>query len=125
MPKGDPVTTPTGPTCAACGAPAVVNWQRRLTTAEITTQQAIEQARRDERLLLADPQLPTPDLGPMPDYLDATTTVVACAQHAISIDAATRIHQATCTAPPTCDCTPEQQPPQPPEPDPTPLPPGW
>lgn len=115
----------TGPACGACGIPAVVHWQRRLTPAEIAVQQAIEQDRRDQTLLLADPQLPPPAFPPMPDFLDATRIVPACAQHSISLDAATLTHQATCAAPPTCDCTPEPPPqptPDPPGPD---LPPGW
>lgn len=124
-PTPDPAPAPTGPVCAGCGEPAVVHWQRRLTEAEIAAEQAIEQARRDARLLLADPQLPPPDFGPMPDYLDATTIVPACVKHAIALDAAAHIHQATCTAPPACDCTPEPLPEPEPEPPAPELPPGW
>jgi hypothetical protein len=126
-PTPDPALdiTPAGPASAACGVPAVVHWQRRLTADEIAVQQQIEQDRRDQATLLADPQLPAPDFPPMPDFLDATTIVPACAQHSISIDAATLIHQATCGAPPVCDCTPEPIPPSDPEPTGPELPPGW
>lgn len=113
---------PGGPACRSCGAPAVVHWQRRLTEAEIAAEQKIEQDRRNETALLADSQLPAPVFPPMPDFLDATTVVFGCAQHAISIDAATRIHQAACTG---CDCTPEPAPPPDPEPETPALPPGW
>jgi hypothetical protein len=94
----------------ACGGPAVVHWQRRLTEAEIAQQQAIEQDRRREVALLADPAKPAPIFPPMPDFLDATTVVYACAQHGISLDAASLIHQSACAAPPVCTCKPEAQP---------------
>lgn len=127
MPTPDLVLSvaPVGPVCAACGVSAVVHWQRRLTADEIATQQQIEQDRRDQVALLADPQLPAPVVPPMPDYLDATRIVPACGQHAIDIDSATLIHQATCSAPPTCDCTPETPPQPAPEPPTPELPPGW
>jgi hypothetical protein len=116
---------PPGPTCTACGAPAAVHWQRRLTEAEITQQQAIEQDRRREVALLADPAKPAPIFPPMPDFLDATTVAYGCTQHGISLDAASLIHQSACAAPPTCTCTPEAQPEPEPEPEPVQLPPGW
>ena len=115
----------TGPACAACGAAAVVHWQRRLTADEIAQQQAIEQERRREIALLADPDQPPPLFPPMPDYLDAATVVYSCAQHSISLDAASLTHQATCSAPPACDCTPEAVPDPEPDPDPVILPAGW
>lgn len=118
------MTKPTGPTCRTCGSSAAVHWLRRLTDAERATQQAIEQARRDQALLLADRQLPTSDFGPMPDYLDATTPVYGCVKHAVTLDQAALIHTADCTAPP-CNCTPEPHPAPPPGPEPAPLPPGW
>jgi hypothetical protein len=65
-----------------------------------------------------------------PNHTDAA---YACGLHAIHLDAASQVHQATCSAPsvvlaPACDCTPEPLPP--PEPlspaDPTvTLPTGW
>jgi hypothetical protein len=114
-----------GPACVACGGPAVVHWQRCLTEAEIAQQQAIEQDRRREVALLADPALPPPIFPPMPDFLDATTPVYGCAQHGISLDAASHVHQATCAAPPVCDCKPEAAPDPEPEPAPVVLPAGW
>lgn len=121
---------PTGPVCTACGDTAVVHWQRRLTPAEIAVEQAKEQSRRDEAVLLADPALPPPEFGPLPDCTDWTHIVHGCLAHYITRDAAARIHQAACTAPnpahtPGCDCTPEPLPPAPPEPPAAELPPGW
>lgn len=112
-----PAQAPTGPACALCGVEAVVQWQRRLTDAELAGYIGLEQERRDERLLLADPQQPAPDFGPLPTAADCTRPVFACGPHAITLDAAALVHQATCTAPatadlPGCDCTPEA-PPQP------------
>ncbi len=118
------MTTPAGPACRTCGEAPVVHWLRRLTTDEVAAEQAIEQARRDQALLLADPQQPAPDFGPLPDYLDATTPVYACAKHALALDQAALIHAHDCAAPP-CDCTPEPHP-EPLAPPPAPeLPPGW
>lgn len=104
-----------GPSCGACGSPALVHWRRRLTDAEFAHHLHAEKGRREEVLLLADPQLPTPVLPPLPTADDMTRTVYACGPHAIHMDAAALIHQATCTAPneahlPDCDCTPEAQP---------------
>ncbi|WP_367134445.1 MULTISPECIES: hypothetical protein [Streptomyces] len=123
-----------GPVCRLCAQRAVVSWQRRLTDEEFTAHLAWEQDRRDRVLQLADPQLPVPIFGPMPRPEECTTTVFACGDHAIELDAAARVHRATCTAPsvrdvPGCDCTPEPAPP--PDPEPTAadiaavLPPGW
>lgn len=116
---------PTGPSCRACGAPAVVHWQRRLLPDEIAAQQQIEQERRNDATLLADPQLPAPVFPPMAGFLDATAVVLACAEHGITLDAAAHVHQAACAAPPVCDCTPEPLPVPDPEPDPVELPAGW
>lgn len=119
------MATVPGPTCAACGGPAVVHWQRRLTDTEITMQQAIEQDRRKEVALLADPDQPAPVFPPMPDFLDATTTIPACASHSISIDLAALVHAKDCAAPPKCTCTPEPTPQPDPDRAPVQLPPGW
>lgn len=106
---------PTGPVCGACNAPALVNWRRRLTDAELNHHLHTEKGRRDEILLLADPQLPAPAFPPLPTGDDMTRTIYACGPHAIHMEAAGLIHQATCTAPneqhlPDCDCTPEPHP---------------
>ncbi|MFE5037171.1 hypothetical protein [Streptomyces sp. NPDC056683] len=108
----------TGPFCAACGEPAAVNWARRPTADEVAEVIRNELARREQLLLLTDPQLPRPDFGPLPTSDGMTRTVYACADHAISLDGASLIHECTCTAPnpadlPGCDCTPET-----PDPDP-------
>lgn len=129
-PDPAPAITGGGPACTLCGADAVVNWQRRLTEAEVAEAQGIEQDRRQERLLLADPQLPPLDFGPLPDCADWTHAVYGCDQHGINKPAASHVHQATCTAPqvanlPGCDCTPEPHPQAPPEPEPVVLPAGW
>lgn len=125
--------TPTAPAingCTLCGEPARVHWLRRLTPTEISVEQAIEQGRRDAALLLADPQLPAPDFGPLPTCEDYTHTVYGCVHHAIAQDAAALVHLATCTAPdaahlPGCNCTPENAPEPPPAVPTPPLPPGW
>lgn len=127
------MTTPTptpGPLCAACGAPAIAQWQRRLTDTEFAAYVALEQERRDDRLLLADPQQPAPDFGPLPQPGDCTTPVFACGLHAITIDAAALIHAKTCTAPngatlPGCNCTPEPAPQTEPAEQPPNLPANW
>ncbi|MBD0743584.1 hypothetical protein [Streptomyces sp. CBMA152] len=125
-----PAPAPAGPTCSLCGQRAAVNWRRRLTDDEFTAHLALEQERRDERLLLADKKQPVPDFGPMPEPGETLRTVYGCVNHAISRESAALIHSKTCTAPavadlPGCNCTPEPAPA--PEPDPTPqqLPPGW
>lgn len=117
------------PACVECASPAVVQWSRRPTAAELDAAVAAEEARRDQILLLADPEAP-PQFGPLPTRADIAVTVYACARHAISPDLATRVHQDDCLGPaspalPTCSCTPEPLP----EPEPAPaaaeLPPGW
>lgn len=122
--------TPTGPSCAACGEPAIVQWRRRLTDTELAAHIALEQERRDQRRLLADPQLPPPDFGPLPQADDCTTSAFACGPHAIGMDAAAHIHASSCTAPneadlPGCDCTPETLPEPADEPAPSLLPEHW
>lgn len=124
-----PELLPAGPQCGACGDAALVNWRRRLTQDELAEHVAQEQSRRDHMLLLADPQNP-PVFPPLPDGSDDTRTVYACGTHAIHMDAAGLIHQATCTAPneahlPGCDCTPEPLPEDPPEAPATVLPAHW
>ncbi|MEW2301983.1 hypothetical protein AB0958_18750 [Streptomyces sp. NPDC006655] len=109
------MATPTPPSrkpCAACDEDAVVNWLRRPTEAEVAEVVAVEEERRAELRRLADKQLPPPEFGPLPTADGMTRTVLACAKHAITLDAAALIHQSTCTAPdpavlPGCNCTPE------------------
>jgi hypothetical protein len=115
-PVAEPAT-PVGPVCGACGDTAVVNWRRRPTEDELAEVIAAEQSRREQVVLLADPQQPAPEFGPLPSGDDMTRTLYACADHAIGLDAAALIHASTCTAPNEvgqhgCDCTPEP-PPQP------------
>lgn len=114
-----PTPAPLTLTCGACGAPPLVHWQRRLTDDELAAYIGLEQVRREEQVLLADPQQAPPAFGPLPTEADVTRAVHACGQHAIGIDAAALIHTKTCAAPPTCTCTPEE----PPEPEPLPGPP--
>lgn len=109
---------PTGPTCASCAEPAIVHWLRRPTDDELAEVISAEQSRREQVLLLADPQLPAPEFGPLPTGDGMTRTVYACGPHAITMDAAALVHASSCTAPndadlPGCDCTPEPLP-QPP-----------
>jgi hypothetical protein len=107
----DVLTPPAGPSCAACTTPAAVSWRRRPTEAELADVIAVEQARRDQELLLADPQLPAPEFGALPAGDDMTRTVYACATHAIPLGAAALVHASGCAAPHTaCDCTPEAAP---------------
>lgn len=106
---------PVGPTCAMCGQEAVVHWLRRPTDDELAQLVAVEEARRAEVRQLADPQLPEPVFPALPSSQDTTRVVYACAAHAITLDAASRIHTGSCTAPneadlPGCDCTPEPPP---------------
>lgn len=107
-----PPAVPSGPACAACSSEAVVHWQRRPTAEELAEVVQAEKDRREQLLLLADPQLPAPEFGPLPTADGTTRTVYACGPHAITMDAAALIHASGCTAPheanlPDCDCTPE------------------
>jgi hypothetical protein len=106
-----------GPACENCGQPALAQWQRRLTDAELAVELAAERTRREEAYLLRNVQLPDPDFGPMPTGADYVRAVFACGNHAIDIEAAASIHEATCTGPhgdhtphPKCTCTPEPLP---------------
>jgi hypothetical protein len=95
-----------------------VNWQRRPTEAEVADVINTEEERRAVLQLLADPLLGPPEFGPLPIGDGMTRPVYACAQHAITLDGASLIHQSTCTAPntdnlPGCDCTPETTAPAP------------
>jgi hypothetical protein len=125
-PSPEPATS-AGPTCSACGDEAVVNWRRRPTSDELAEHVTAEQSRRDQALLLADPQLPAPVFPPLPTSDDTTRTIYSCGAHAITMDAAALIHAATCTAPneadlPGCNCTPEPLPAPEPEPADAPAP---
>lgn len=123
-----------GPQCTLCGEPVGgdrvgVNWQRRLTDDELAVEIAAEKSRREQVLLLADPQQPAPVFPPLPDGADFTRTIYACGDHAIHMDAAALIHQGSCTAPnldhlPGCDCTPESLP-EPSDEEPSRLPDHW
>lgn len=98
-----------------CPTPAIASWTRRPTDDELAGLGAAEQSRRGDRLLLADPDLPPPDFGPLPTADTTVVPVYACGPHAIDIELACRVHQATCTAPnpdhlPGCDCDPEAPP---------------
>lgn len=111
-----------GPVCERCHAPALVQWQRRLTQAEMDAEHARINVIRAERILLQDPENPIV-FGPLPSITDSTTAVFACGDHAIDQAAAGLIHQATCTGPhgdqtphPKCSCTPEPHPERAPQP---------
>lgn len=125
-----PEIPPVGPRCELCGEAAVVLWQRRLTDTEWDDYLQLIQDRRDNQLLLADPDRPPPDPGPMPDPADCTRAVYACSPHALTLDAASHVHAKTCTAPdaktlPGCNCAPEPIPAPDPVPEQPQLPPSW
>ncbi len=108
-----------GPACEACGSTAVVHWRRRLTDDELAAHVAMEESRRESAALF-DSRHPVPEFGRLPHADECTVCVYACADHAISLEAAARIHRATCTAPsahdlPGCDCAPEPAVPPTPE----------
>jgi hypothetical protein len=115
---------------SSCANPAVVQWSRRPTAAELSALIYAEQSRRDEVLLLASPDLPTPSFGDLPTTAGTVVPVFGCLQHAVSVDLAPFVHLSTCTAPnpatlPKCDCSPEPLPQSaiiPPAPA---LPSGW
>lgn len=108
---------PASPVCERCFAPALAQWQRRLTEVELGVELAREQQRREQAYVLRDLQLPDPVFGPMPTTADYTRAVYACGDHAIDQDDATLVHQADCTGPhgdldphPQCSCEPEPLP---------------
>lgn len=111
-----PVASPrlyVGPACDRCGQAAQVQWQRRLTQAELDTEVARVNTLRAEKLAEQDPENPIV-FGPLPTLADSTRAVFACGPHAIDQESAGLIHQATCTGPhgdqqphPKCTCTPE------------------
>jgi hypothetical protein len=114
--------------CNLCGAAAVVQWRRRLTATELAAYDAKVQAERTRLTAISDPANP-PVFGPLPTSDDVAIAVYACVQHAVSLQSASLVHAAICTAPnaanlPNCDCTPETAPPPDPTPTPT-LPTGW
>ncbi|WP_327066909.1 hypothetical protein [Kitasatospora sp. NBC_01302] len=89
--------------CTLCGAAPVAHWCRRPTAAELNA-------------LVAATQQKFGDAAAVPTATDTAVTVYACAVHAIQLEAAAQVHEATCTAPcvahlPGCDCTPEPPPP--------------
>ena len=113
------------PVCSTCGAPPIAQWQRRPTETELAALITAEKHRRAEMLLLADPQKDAPAFPPLPSVEATTMAVYACADHAIHLDAAARIHAPACTG---CDCDPEPLPPPTPPPGSAPtitLPTGW
>lgn len=115
--------------CGQCGSPAIAQWRRRLTDAELADLTAAETARREQILLLSDPEQ-IPAFGPMPGADDSTRSVFACPDHAIHLDLAAHIHAADCQAPhpdhlPECDCQPEPHPAPYEPPTMTVLPTGW
>jgi len=75
--------------CGACDNPATRAWQRYATEAEL------EAAR-------ADPDNPSVQAH----EASAMVPVMGCDEHGLRDELATAIHQADCTAPPTCDCSP-------------------
>ncbi|MFE2712225.1 hypothetical protein ACFXKI_09605 [Streptomyces mirabilis] len=92
-----------------------MNWQRRLTDDELAEHVSAAEQRREQVVLMADPQLPAPVFPPLPDGSGDTHLLLACSEHAIDKDLAGRIHQKICTAPNEigrwgCDCTPEPAP---------------
>lgn len=109
-----PAATPSALACAApnCPNPVAVQWRRRLTQTELDAVVTAEKQRRQQALALADPQQPVPDFGAPPAAANHTRAVYACGGHAIDLDLAAHVHDATCAAPepaalPSCRCTPE------------------
>lgn len=107
------------PTChnTACTEPPRAQWRRRLTDEELAVELAIEQGKRDARFLLRNVQKPPPAFGPMPTGADFVRAVLACGPHAIGLDSAALVHEASCAGPnsanlPECGCTPEPAAPQ-------------
>ncbi|MFE3577836.1 hypothetical protein [Streptomyces vinaceus] len=90
-----------------CGQPAVVQWKRRPTDAELESTRTAESVRRarsapDERIQ-----------APLPSAADTTVPVYACADHALTPALACLVHRSACSGPDkagACDCTPEPAP---------------
>lgn len=102
------------PNCslAGCGVVAAVQWSRRPTDTELAALVAAENDNRATVLANADPTLPTPVFGSLPDATNTVVSVYGCVTHGIALDLAPFTHQSSCTAPntanlPNCDCTPE------------------
>lgn len=121
------------PDCDAlvgCPNPTVVQWQRRLTDAEMAAHLETHQMLRAWALHEADSEKPMPAFGPLPTAADTSRAVFACADHAIHLDLAALVHAADCRAPhpdhlPACDCQPDQAPPPDEPPPAVTLPTGW
>lgn len=77
---------------AGCGQAAVLQWIRQMTAAELAIAQA---------------NVPNPVLVTAENSMVA---VFGCAAHQISADLACLCHQSTCSAPPTCNCSPMSDP---------------
>jgi hypothetical protein len=107
---------------AGCVSPVVVQWRRRPTDAELAELVQAEKARREQVLLLSDPQQPAPEFGALPTVDGTVIAVFSCAQHTIELEAAARIHASDCAG---CSCEPEPHPDAPPPPAMTILPSGW
>jgi hypothetical protein len=94
-------------TACACGAPAVVQWQRRPTPEELTRITDAERARRAAavaRGFVLDEETPAPGE-------DAAVPVFACAAHALAPDLAAKMHASACLGGLSgggCDCDPEE-----------------
>jgi hypothetical protein len=120
------------PTCdrTGCGNAAVAQWRRRPTPGEMATHTDEQEGIRAWALHDADPDLPPPVLAPMPTVADTTRAVFGCADHAIDVELASRVHAAECAAPhpdhlPVCDCEPEPHPEPAAEPQMVTLQTGW
>lgn len=81
----------TTPLCSAsgCGQPAVLQWNRYMTAAELASAQSFD-ATLSANITAAN----------------SFIQVCACATHQLPLSAACMTHQSTCSAPPSCDCTP-------------------
>lgn len=68
-----------------CDEPAALQWQRWATPEELA------QLRADG------------EIGP--DETEAKLPIFGCDTHKITLELAALVHDATCAAPPTCDCS--------------------
>lgn len=106
---------PTVCSSRGCTKPPRVQWSRRPTPDELAALVAAEQARRES--MGASTEVPPRDFGPLPTAGDVLIAVFGCAEHALHLDHASRVHAADCSAPhpehvPGCDCEPEPAPAQ-------------